>query len=135
MQSGYYILTTNVISGQNYLLLTGYASSGLHIEDWIAAHDLSYSLCLSGGVWVACPWVDAITKEGRYFREIRWYGLFSKDTTITWWQYINCTSGVDYTTCSSYAAKEFRFCSKVTYVGYGTWEVELCGLLTNFKEK
>lgn len=135
MQSGYYILTTNVISGQEYLLLTWYSTDWLNVGGWIDAHDLSYSLCFSGGVWVACPWVDMTTSEGRYFREIRWYGLFSKDTNVTWWQYMNCTSGLDYMTCGSYAAKEFRFCSKVTYVGYGTGEVELCGLLTNFREK
>jgi hypothetical protein len=96
---------------------------------------LAYSLCFSGGVRVACPWIDGTMKEGMYFREIKWYWLFSKDTNITWWQSMTCLSGLDYTTCGSYAAKEFRFCSKVIYVGYGTGEVELCGLLTNFKEK
>ncbi len=135
MQSGSYILTTNVISGQNYFLLTGYSTGWLYINNGINADDLTYSLCFSGGIRMACPGVDGTTKEGRYFREIRWYWLFSKDTYITWWQYMNCLSGLDYFTCGSYAAKEFRFCSKVMYVGYGTWEVELCGLLTNFREK
>jgi type II secretory pathway pseudopilin PulG len=55
IQSGSYILTTNVISGQNYLLLTGYSSVGLNIGNGIDTQDLAYSLCFSGGVRVACP--------------------------------------------------------------------------------
>jgi hypothetical protein len=37
--------------------------------------------------------------------------------------------------CGTSTAKEYRFCSKVAYIGQGEWEVELCGLLTNFQKK
>lgn len=135
IQSGIYILDTHTTSGQTYFFLTGYTTGVLDISSGIGTWDLMYSLCFSGGLRMACPGVDMTTSEGRYFREIRWYGLFAKDTAITWWQYMTCTSGQNYFTCGSATAKEFRFCSKVVYVWFGTWEVELCGLLTNFMEK
>jgi len=135
IQSGSYILSSNNISGQNYLFLSGWNISALNIGDGIDTGDLKYSLCLSGGLRVACPGVVSVTAEGRYFREIKWYWLFAKDTSITGWQYMNCTSGVNYLTCGSSSAKEFRFCSKVVYMWYGTGEVELCGLMTNFMAK
>jgi type II secretory pathway pseudopilin PulG len=131
IQSGSYILDAHELSGQNYLSLS-WAAMWLNVGNGIDTWDLAYSLCLSGGLRIACPGTVSVTTEGRYFREIRWYGLFSKDTTITGWQYINCTSGVDYLVCWSSSAKEFRFCSKVIYLWYGTGEVELCGLMTNF---
>lgn len=135
MQSGSYVLSTDVISGQNYLFLSWGNISPLNIGDGIDTGDLNYSLCLSGGLRVACPGTVSVTSEGRYFREIRWYWLFAKDMNVTGWQYMNCTSGVDYMNCGSPSAKEFRFCSKVVYMWYGTGEVELCGLVTNFMAK
>lgn len=71
MQSGSYILSTNVIAGQNYLFLSGGHIPALDIADGIDTGDLNYSLCLSGGLRVACPGVVSVTPEGRYFREIR----------------------------------------------------------------
>ncbi|MCX6822870.1 MAG: hypothetical protein NTX91_02640 [candidate division SR1 bacterium] len=135
MQSGSYILSTNEISGQNYLLLSGGSMSSLNIGNGVDTGDLNYSLCLSGGLRTACPGTISVTPEGRYFREIRGYGLFIKDVPLTGGKYMSCTSGVDYLNCGSSSAKEFRFCSKVVYMGYGTGEVELCGLITNFMQK
>ena len=130
MQSGSYVLNTAELSGQRYLLLTGYSTTWFNISDGIDANDLTYNLCFSGGLRIACPGVNSTTSEGMYLREIQGYGLFAKDVSVTWWQYLLCTDGES--TCWSTSAKEFRFCSKVAYVWYGTGEVELCGILTNF---
>lgn len=135
IESGYYVLDTEVLSGQRYFFLTWTFSGGVSLGNGIDTVDERYALCLSGGVWQACPWFSWTNAEWRYFREIRGYGLFAKDVALTGWQYMSCSSWLDYFTCGSPSAKEFRFCSKVMYVWYGTWEVELCGLLTNFAEK
>jgi len=136
MQSGSYILDTNTLSGQSYLLLTGYSTGWLDISNGITTWALAYSLCLSGGLRIACPRTAMTTSEWRYFREIRWYWLFDKTVAISGGQYLpGCTSGATYQVCGATTAKEFRFCSRVVYVWFGTWEVQLCGLLTNFAEK
>ena len=134
MQSWSYILDTNTLSGQRYFLLTGYSVNGFDSSNGIDSWDLAYSLCISGGLRVACPGSSVATDEGRYFREIRWYGLFDKSVSVTWWVYMDCPTGSFSASCSSVDAKEFRFCSRVTYMGYGTWEVELCGVFTNFMD-
>jgi len=135
MQSGSYILSTNVFSGQQYFLLTGYTSDWLDLGQGITTGDLHYSLCLTSGARSACPGTQSTTPEGTYFREIEGYGLWEKDLPVTWGQYISCTSGMDIHVCGAPLAKEYRFCSKVVYVGYGTGEVDLCGVVTNFMKK
>ncbi len=135
MASGHYILQTTVMSGQQYFVLTWYTLDGLQLSGGITTGELNYSLCQSWGVRTSCPWVVSLTPEGRYFREVKWYGVFLKDVATTWGQFIVCPNGTDVQTCGSERAKEFRFCSKVVYVGYGTGQVELCGVITNFKGK
>lgn len=135
MISGSYILEKNTVSGQEYFLLTGYTTDVLDLGWGIDTWALRYALCRSGGLRTACPGYDFTSAEWRYFREIRGYGLFAKDVTQTGGQEILCDSGMDLFICGSPSAKEFRFCSKVIYVWYGTWEVELCGAITNFVRK
>lgn len=135
MLSGSYLLTTNVVSGQQYFLLTGYSlTTSLSLASGISTWALQYALCQSGGLWIACPGSGYVSPEWRYFREIRWYGLYAKDVSTTWWSSMSCTSGAS-NPCGSSSAKEFRFCSKVAYVWYGTWEVQLCGVITDFAQK
>ena len=128
MQSGFYILQPHTVSDQQYFLLTGFSSLGL------ADNALQYSLCFSHWSRISCPGLTGVSSEGRYFREIQWYGLWAKDSSVTWWTYLPCTNGED-TDCGTTSAKEFRFCSRVMYMWYGTGSVELCGVLTNFKAK
>ncbi|MFA7717496.1 MAG: prepilin-type N-terminal cleavage/methylation domain-containing protein [Candidatus Absconditabacterales bacterium] len=130
MSSGFYILDTNVISGQHYFLLTGPVTEGILLSGGITSGDLMYSLCQSGSIRSACPGLSPQTAEGNYFREIHGYGLYQKDVPVTGGLLISCPNGQG--SCGFPTAKEYRFCSRVVYVGYGTGEVELCGLLTNF---
>lgn len=130
-----YILERNILSGQQYFLLTGYTTIPLSLGSGIDTWTLHYTLCQSGALRQACPETQSITPEGRYFREISAQGLFAKDVQLTGGQYLSCSSGQDMVNCWSSAAKEFRFCSKVIYVWFGTWEVQLCGVMTNFAKK
>lgn len=133
MQSWFYVLDTQELLWQKYFLLTGYSTTWIVIADGVQSSDARYSLCFSGDLWDACPGSSALTPEGSYFREIQGYGLRDKDAQTTWGEYLDCVNGE--TTCGSYTAKEFRFCSSVSYIWYGTWTVKLCGVITNFKEK
>jgi prepilin-type N-terminal cleavage/methylation domain-containing protein len=130
--SGAYVLQRLSTGGQEYFALTGMMS-------WIILENGTYnswfSLCQQSGYWDTCP-IDYTwtTTEGRYFRQITWRWLYLKDTPFTWWSEITCTwsLGPDLN-CNDNNAKEFRFCSKVVYIGKDIGEVELCGVITNFK--
>ncbi len=132
--SGSYVLQRLTTGGQEYFALTGPFLTGVYLDDGIDSGDLHFSLCQQSGYWDACPWVDSVTSEGRYFRQIEWRWLYFKDSLTTWWTAAICTSWASYP-CADASAKEFRFCSRVVYVGDGTGEVSLCGLITNFKGK
>ncbi len=86
------------------------------------------------------------TDEWYMYREIRGYGLYQKDSPMTGWWSIDCPSGTDtYTADTSFSGtstrdcgdatpKEFRFCSRVEYTWSPRGKVELCGMVTNYRE-
>ncbi len=88
----------------------------------------------------------AITNESVMYREIRGYGLYQKDSPITGWWSIDCPSGTDTyiadtsfggsspRSCGDPTPKEFRFCSRVEYAWSPRGKVELCGMVTNYRE-
>lgn len=129
--SGNYVLQRLTTWGQWYFALTGPwngidLSHGIDSSSW-------FSLCQQSGYWDSCMRTLPTTSEGKYFRQIEWLWLYLKDVAISWWSGIVCTWWT--TLCASSNAKEFRFCSKVVYVGDSTGEVKLCGVITNFKGK
>jgi type II secretory pathway pseudopilin PulG len=119
---------------QWYFALTWPFLSWITLDDGIDSGDLQFSLCQESGYWDSCIWVLPLTSEGKYFRQIEWRWLYLKNVPITWWTEISCTWGMS-SGCWTSRAKEFRFCSKVMYVGDSTGEVEFCGVITNFKGK
>ena len=64
--------------------------------------------------------------------------LFYKDSNTTGWDYLACLDWLDSALpvwdCWWIEAKEYRFCSKVAYIGQWKWSVELCWLITNFSK-
>ena len=86
--------------------------------------------------------------EGNFYRAIRGKWLYQKDTNIIWWWVISCvnwasnyskrddnwTSQTSSFSCSDSTPKEFQFCSKVLYRKQTQGEVELCDIITNYKE-
>lgn len=105
----------------------------LNIDDNIQTWDLQYSLCESNGIWSACIGQQPQSKEWRYFREIQGLGLFQKDVTQSGGSVISCPNWLS-SNCGANTAKEYRFCSKVSYIGEWKWEVKLCWLITNFRQ-
>lgn len=133
--TGNYILLTNTTWWQQYFYLSWPYITGLDLSDEIGQSDKQFSLCKgSDGVRSGCIGQEPQSNEWLYFRQIEWIGLFLKNTTETWWQLIWCANGW-VGNCWDDEAKEYRFCSKVAYIGRWRWEVELCGLLTNFQKK
>jgi hypothetical protein len=134
--SGAYVLQRLTTWGQSYFALTGpflpiNLSGGALDTD-----DLVFSLCQQSGYWDSCMWTLPTTSEGKYFRQIQWRWLYVKDVSVAWWSWIVCTwwfTHLGNPDCWNSRAKEFRFCSKVVYMWDSTGEVELCGVITNFK--
>ena len=131
--SGDYVLQRLTAWGQQYFALTGPLSPWLDLWNGLDNSDYNFSLCQQSGYWDACIWDKTITSEGKYFREIQWLWLYLKDVSVAGWTEITCTWWID-PACWNGRAKEFRFCSKVAYIGDGTGEVKICGVLTNFKK-
>jgi hypothetical protein len=59
--------------------------------------------------------------------------LFQKDVTQSGGSVISCPNWLS-SNCGANTAKEYRFCSKVSYIGEWKWEVKLCWLITNFRQ-
>jgi len=137
MKSGYYILTNAIASGQQYFILTGETTIWLDLSDgFTTGVDDKFSLCEgTGNIWEACPRLEPVSKEGKYFRQIQGIGLFLKNSTEIWWENIQCDNGTSSVECGNKSPKEYRFCSKVSYIGKGQWDVELCSSLTNFQKR
>jgi len=131
--SGTYVLQRLTTWEQEYFALNG-PWTWLHIWDIYTGDDALFALCQQSGYRNACMGQLPITSEGTYFREIEWLWLYLKDELITWWLAVFCTWSQQ-SNCWNNRAKEFRFCSKVSYIGDGTGEVKLCGVLTNFITK
>ena len=132
--TGSYVLQRLTTWWQGYFALTGPFLPWINLSDGIDSGDYIFSLCQQSGYWDACIWQSSTTSEGKYFRQIDGLWLYLKDTTDTWWTLITCTWWLS-PGCWTSAAKEFRFCSKVAYIGDSTGEVQLCGVMTNFKGK
>jgi hypothetical protein len=140
MWSGNYILQKMTSGNQQSFYLSWWSDWNiLDLSDWAAADDNKFALCLSAwGLREACPWHNWPVM---YFRQIHGEWVFYKDSNTTGWDYLDCPKWNDsaYPTtipwsisCSWADAKEYRFCSKVAYIGQWWWEVELCWLITNF---
>ncbi len=123
MTENSYILSWQILS---------WTSQTLNIWDWTDTWDLTFWLCLTWWQRIACHWSDNQTQYWKYFRTIEWKWLFLKNSSNTWWDLINCSDWNSLTSCNERAAKEFRFCSRVEYIWTKTWNVEICGVLTNF---
>jgi len=124
----------NRITQQNYILIwqsLSWTTDELNIWNWIDTQDKAFSLCLTWWQRWACPWQNNQTKYWKFFRTIEWKWLFLKNSSNTWWDLINCTNWST-TICNDNSAKEFHFCSRVEYIWTKTWNVEICGVLTNF---
>ena len=132
--SGAYVLQRLMAWGQEYFALTG-PFAPIDFNDGVETGDLNFSLCQQSGFRYPCMGTLPTTSEGKYFRQITWRWLYLKDVAATWWTEIICLWWTTWWTalCAGSTAKEFRFCSKVAYIGAGTGEVELCGVMTNFK--
>jgi len=131
--SGAYVLQRLSTWWQTYFALTGIFAP-IDLSNGIDSGDLNFALCQQSGLWLPCIWTIPQTSEWTYFREIEWLWLYLKDTATTWWDVILCTWWLS-SGCWTSSAKEFRFCSRVVYIGDGTGEVKLCGVMTNFKGK
>jgi hypothetical protein len=120
---------------KSYILswqMLSWTSEILNIWDWTNTWDLTFWLCLTWWQRVPCPGSNNQTKHGQFFRTIEWKWLYTKDSTFTWGELIDCTNWDTSNNCYNNDAKEFRFCSRVEYIWTKTWDVEICGVLTNF---
>jgi len=131
LTTGAYALQRLTVWEQQYFALTG-PRNEINLGNGVDSGDYNFSLCQQSGYRDACIWQQAATSEGKYFREIQWLWLYLKDVNITWWQLKTCTWWMSFD-CWNNRAKEFRFCSRVVYIGDGTGEVKLCWVMTNFK--
>ena len=137
MSGGNYILQKIISGNQQSFYLSWWSDwNKLDLSDWIQTGDMKFALCLSWGLREACP---NYTLPVAYFREIHWEWLFYKDSNTTGWDTINCKNwnstyiiNTESHNCRWTEAKEYRFCSKVSYIWQWQWSVELCGLITNF---
>ncbi len=142
MWSGSYILQRWLTGEQEYFFMSWATQlpvwAQLDLSDGIQTSDRNFAMCLTGWMWNACP---GYTGNTNYFREIRGKWLFYKDSTTTGGDYLDCTKWNESVVVSTLAfpvdcwwleAKEYRFCSRVEYIGEGRWEVEFCSLITNF---
>lgn len=120
--------------GQQYFALSGPMFTWVDFANGVDADDAFFALCQQSGYWDSCIGQSWTTPEWLYFRQIEWIWLYAKDVAATWWDVLPCTGGLT-PQCGNECAKEFRFCSKVSYIGESTGEVKLCGVITNFKGK
>lgn len=127
-QSGHYILKQKIASDQKYWILSG-VGQWLNIFDGVDNSDLDFALCLSWWWWEPCPWQIGITREWRFFREIRGLRLVNKKDNGD----LSCSKWTD-SNCWDSTAKEFRFCSIVQFIWNGRWQVKMCWVLTNFRQ-
>ncbi len=119
----------------NYILLSWdiftWTLNELTLSGWINTWDMDFALCLSGWERLSCPGQENHTKYWKFFRTIKWFGLYDKNPSLTWWNSLNCTKWND-SNCSNNIAKEYRFCSTVFYIWEKVWKSEICSIMTNF---
>ncbi len=133
--SGQYIITEQLHAWQRYFVLSGGDLWPIDVSDGLNTGELVYSLCQSGQTRQACPWSQPMSVEGHYLRQIVGLWLYQKNTSTSGGIFLDCHGPDDLSsTCSDGNAKEFRFCSRVYYIGDGYGMIELCGLITNFAQ-
>jgi hypothetical protein len=71
--------------------------------------------------------------DAKFYRIVRVYGLYAKDTNSTG-DAISCTTIGSCSTINPNKPKELRFCVKVWYLFTFRGSTELCGVMTNFRE-
>lgn len=135
MWSGNYVIIESW-STSKYFILSGVSDNWFDLSKWMSWNNIDYRLCFSSWHWSACPgldWAEWFSSEWIFLRQISWKWVFLKNTNTTGWDYVVCA---DWTTsqCGSDTAKEYRFCSRVWYMWWTQWEVEICSLMTNFLE-
>lgn len=133
--SGSYVLQRLATWWQEYFALTG-PWSPIDISSLVVADYTKFSLCQESGYRNSCMGRTWTTSEGKYYREIEWLWLYLKNVSTNTWNELVCTwwnLPWGDPACWTRVAKEFRFCSRVVYIGDGTGEVKLCGVITNFK--
>lgn len=133
--SGNYILSWDYMSWIYYNKLIS-VTWELNMLNSISSEDANYAMCLKNSYWYNCQWWPFNSwdiAEWRFYRQIKWVWLFDKVND----RQIICDNWLDDdwfgNTCWTTSAKEFRFCSKVEYLGTSIWKIELCSVITNFK--
>lgn len=126
-------------SSNLYWYLRWWNTDGLNLDDGIQTGDLDFAICRNAQwMFVSCPGIDS-TQSIKFFRVIEGKGVFLKNpSNVVWWTQIDCPDGtsVDPGTsivCGSGDAKEYRFCSRVTYIWSQNGDVEFCWIMTNFR--
>ncbi len=132
--SGSYILLPQTSGGQQYFYGTG-PLMDFDINQGSSTGNLQYALCQTTGSWQACPGSMPISVEGKFFRRVRGIGLYEKATATNWGDFMDCKTSTDLgSSCKDSTAKEYRFCVIVDYIGNIVGKIELCSVITNFKQ-
>lgn len=134
MGSWNYILQKLISGSQQSFYLSWWSFVPLDLSDGVNNDDSKFALCLSWWLRESCPGASSFVS---YFREIHWEWVFYKDTPTTGWDYLDCLNWLNHVfspslDCWWAEAKEYRFCSKVSYIGQWKGSVELCWIITNF---
>jgi len=90
-------------------------------------------LCQNG------TWRSACQETGTSIvitRAVQIIGLYHKDTTTPWWDPISCENGESdiQIPCWWSQPKELRFCAHTYIVADKSTHIQLCSMLTNFKQ-
>lgn len=118
----------------------------IYYVSWSQGTEQQFSPNLRLWLNVTTP-LSGFTNEG-FYRSIVNKWLFQKDTNVTWWRAIaSCITwtgtytaisitwaSIPNQSCGDSRPKEFRFCSRVEYWKQLKGKVELCGIITNYKE-
>ncbi len=127
-----YIIKTAIISWEQYFYAS-WINQNFSINSGITWTNLVYSMCEKDWIRTPCPWEIPTSKEGYFFKRIKSYWIFKKESTNTGWDSIDCINW-SFPWCWDETAKEFRFCSIVEYIWNGNGIVELCSVLTNYEK-
>ena len=136
MWTGYYVIIEKTLEWNKYLSLSWMWVEWFDINSGMSSNNVNYRLCYQTWKWLSCPWTDRSiwnSSEWIFLSEIQWKWLYTKNTSTIWWDLINCLNW-DTPDCGNWQAMEYRFCSKVWYIWWVKWEIEICSLITNFME-
>lgn len=117
-----------IITSENFVTWT---QDTLTLSEWINTWDKTFALCLNEWQRISCPGGDNHTKYWKFFRIIKWIGLYDKDKNITGWNLLDCPTWNTFW-CEENTPKEYKFCSLVYYIWEHIWKSEICSIMTNF---